>query len=250
MRFAACLPASACLLVLATRPASAGPPAPLACLERLYPAKAVERDGGWSLVLPDGSALPWDDGREKSFAERLEAPDVKDAFALRYHAGPIRPVHAVDEDPGRIRLDALLRAAYPRDGLVRVQLFGRTLTVHAKVADALARVAARLSGARARDPRLGAFLDQLGGAFAARAIAGTRRPSPHAYGIALDLNPARTHYWRWQKPGEPIAWRSTVPQSIVDAFEAEGFIWGGRWYHYDTMHFEYRPELLDERCYP
>ena len=35
----------------------------------------------------------------------------------------------------------------------------------------------------------------------------------------------------------------------VDAFEAEGFIWGGRWYHFDTMHFEYRPELLDGSCY-
>ena len=22
------------------------------------------------------------------------------------------------------------------------------------------------------------------------------------------------------------------------------FIWRGRWYHYDTMHFEYRPELF------
>ncbi|WP_265937085.1 M15 family metallopeptidase [Aliarcobacter butzleri] len=27
-------------------------------------------------------------------------------------------------------------------------------------------------------------------------------------------------------------------------FEKYGFIWGGRWYHFDTMHFEYRPELL------
>jgi hypothetical protein len=27
-------------------------------------------------------------------------------------------------------------------------------------------------------------------------------------------------------------------------FEAERFIWGGKWYHYDTMHFEYRPELF------
>ena len=41
-----------------------------------------------------------------------------------------------------------------------------------------------------------------------------------------------------------------MPQKIVDAFEAEGFVWGGRWYHYDTMHFEYRPELLDPACYP
>ena len=27
-------------------------------------------------------------------------------------------------------------------------------------------------------------------------------------------------------------------------FEKHGFIWGGRWYHYDTMHFEYRPEMI------
>jgi peptidoglycan LD-endopeptidase CwlK len=27
-------------------------------------------------------------------------------------------------------------------------------------------------------------------------------------------------------------------------FEKHGFIWGAKWYHYDTMHFEYRPELL------
>jgi hypothetical protein len=30
----------------------------------------------------------------------------------------------------------------------------------------------------------------------------------------------------------------------VDIFERHGFIWGGKWAHYDTMHFEYRPELL------
>ena len=39
--------------------------------------------------------------------------------------------------------------------------------------------------------------------------------------------------------------RTTVPKEIVDVFEKYGFIWGGRWYHYDTMHFEYRPELFD-----
>ena len=31
-------------------------------------------------------------------------------------------------------------------------------------------------------------------------------------------------------------------------FERHGFIWGGKWHHYDTMHFEYRPELLHPRC--
>ena len=30
---------------------------------------------------------------------------------------------------------------------------------------------------------------------------------------------------------------------IVHIFEKHGFIWGGRWLHYDTMHFEFRPEF-------
>nr|WP_310556777.1 M15 family metallopeptidase [Flavobacterium sp.] len=36
-----------------------------------------------------------------------------------------------------------------------------------------------------------------------------------------------------------------MPQKIVAIFEKYGFIWGGNWTHYDTMHFEYRPELIN-----
>jgi len=32
---------------------------------------------------------------------------------------------------------------------------------------------------------------------------------------------------------------------LIAIFEDHGFIWGGQWYHYDTMHFEYRPELIE-----
>ena len=35
--------------------------------------------------------------------------------------------------------------------------------------------------------------------------------------------------------------------AALEIFERHGFIWGGKWYHYDTMHFEYRPELLAPR---
>jgi hypothetical protein len=33
----------------------------------------------------------------------------------------------------------------------------------------------------------------------------------------------------------------------VEIFERHGFIWGGKWGHFDTMHFEYRPEFFDTR---
>ncbi|WP_407639298.1 M15 family metallopeptidase [Desulfarculus baarsii] len=29
-----------------------------------------------------------------------------------------------------------------------------------------------------------------------------------------------------------------MPRDIVEVFEAHGFVWGGRWRRYDTMHFE------------
>ena len=52
------------------------------------------------------------------------------------------------------------------------------------------------------------------------------------------------NYWLWDKKGKNIVYKNQIPLEIVKIFEKYGFIWGGRWYHYDTMHFEYRPELL------
>lgn len=131
---------------------------------------------------------------------------------------------------------------------MRARFLGLPVRVHRKIAPALDRVANRLTSARDHDPSLRPFLRRLSGGFAERTIAGTDRLSAHAFGIAIDLDKSMSDYWRWQKKG-PHRWRNRIPQAIVDAFEAEGFIWGGRWYHYDTMHFEYRPELLDATCW-
>jgi len=42
----------------------------------------------------------------------------------------------------------------------------------------------------------------------------------------------------------PLCHINEIPWEIVHIFEKHGFIWGGKWYHYDTMHFEYRPEMI------
>jgi len=38
--------------------------------------------------------------------------------------------------------------------------------------------------------------------------------------------------------------RKNWPTEIIETFERHGFIWGGKWWHFDTIHFEYRPEII------
>jgi hypothetical protein len=111
------------------------------------------------------------------------------------------------------------------------------------VADKLAAVSRELD----RFPsKFDAFLAPAAGTYNCRRIAGTERASAHGYGIAIDIAARHSNYWFWTKPGADgtYAYHNAIPMEIVEIFEAHGFIWGGKWYHYDTMHFEYRPELL------
>jgi hypothetical protein len=228
------------------------PPERLSCLARHYNLTPMLEHGDWAVVLPGGVRVPWRDGKAKTFEQRLDSPDIEDIFLIPYRAGPIRAVEIENEDPGRVRVEALFVATYGSPTTVaaqqiRVRFLGMPVRVHGKIAPALARVTERIARARQADAGLGRFLRKLAGGFAARKIAGTDRTSAHAFGIAIDLDKSESDYWRWQKH-KPLHWRNRFPQAIVDAFEAEGFIWGGRWYHYDTMHFEYRPELFGPPC--
>jgi hypothetical protein len=70
----------------------------------------------------------------------------------------------------------------------------------------------------------------------------------HSYGVAIDINLNLSHYWQWdckcKDENVPLTYKNLISAKVVELFEKHGFIWGGKWYHYDTMHFEYRPELL------
>ena len=95
------------------------------------------------------------------------------------------------------------------------------------------------------------YLENPAGSFYWRRVAGEPYLSAHSFGIAVDINSHYTSYWLWDflKYKRPVSelsysYRNQIPERIVQIFEKEGFFWGGRWYFYDTMHFEYRPDLL------
>jgi hypothetical protein len=92
------------------------------------------------------------------------------------------------------------------------------------------------------------YLTNIGGTFNWRNISGTNRLSAHSFGITIDINTSYSNYWQWdcgcKDEASALSYKNRIPMGIVAIFEKHGFIWGGRWRHYDTMHFEYRPELL------
>jgi hypothetical protein len=79
--------------------------------------------------------------------------------------------------------------------------------------------------------------------------------SYHTYGMAIDLEPKsfdnKQVYWKWSRVFNkqwykiPFSERCNPPQEVIDIFEKNGFIWGGKWLHFDTIHFEYRPVILE-----
>jgi D-alanyl-D-alanine carboxypeptidase len=216
----------------------------------------IERIDRDIVVMKSGARIAFDDGRpSKPYAAWLASPDLKDMFRFAYkvQTEPVAP--AVDEDPGRARPAQFFDAIYgdcttgaAQRSLVDVPWLqrdgGGTIKVTRinGVADRLAAISAELENLPREMLR---FLVPAAGGFNCRAIAGSAQKSPHGWGIAVDIAIAGAHHWQWAKPenGRHV-WRSAIPMDIVRIFEKHGFIWGGRWYHYDTMHFEYRPELL------
>jgi len=234
--------ALACLL--------AGPALADSGLDRLvaaYPAFLAGHDGKM-LQWKDGTQTPVSDGKgDKTFDEKLRHPTLLDQMELPYPKGPLAAPPGPQDDPGRFRNVAffdkmygdcakgqvekkLVSVPWPGGGSVKV-------TSVNGVADKLRAVSKELD---ALPPALKAYVFPSAGTYNCRVVKDTGARSAHAWGAAIDLNTRYSDYWMWSKGG----YRNRIPAEIVAIFEKHGFIWGGKWGHYDTMHFEYRPELF------
>ena len=228
---------------------------PVGRLVSAYSA-ALDRIENGELVWRDGTRMKIDDGKgEKSFEAWLGDPDIKDMFRYSYPARTPADPPALNVDPGRARNAAFFDHMYGscRQDEVKKHLVtipwvpkkhGGRLEVTSVngVAEKLKAVSAELDEL---PTSFDAYLVPSAGAYNCRVIAGTNRVSAHGHGIAIDIGVKHSHYWGWakKKAGGALTYKNEIPMEIVKIFESHGFIWGGRWHHYDTMHFEYRPEL-------
>lgn len=213
----------------------------------------------------DAERLIWRDGfvmpvslypANRPMREKIARADLAAQVGQVYPKGRCAIPRDADDDPGRVRYEPFFARMYGETraavaaNLVSLRLpRGRSVQVTRVngVADRLARVIEEL---RRLPWPYRVYFDRPAGGFKWRDVAGTSRLSAHAYGFAVDINMRRDGYWRYNLNGEPEDnWTNDgtvnrVPFEIVAAFERNGFIWGGKWHHYDTFHFEYRPELL------
>jgi len=242
--------------------------APQSLLERLkhaYPDHIQEVNEQY-VLWKDGTCMPiYDENAQKSTSEKLNNPSLADHMEQIYVAGKLDGVP--QGDPGRIRYEPFFRKMYGMyleevEGHLEEidwmpKIFGagtyklkatRVNNLHEK----LRRISEELEKLVLCKPHYIIFLVRPGGTFNWRCIANTTRISAHSFGMTIDINFYQTHYWQWDLAREgaaiseesPLVYRNTVPHEIISIFEKYGFIWGGKWHHYDTQHFEYRPELF------
>ena len=65
----------------------------------------------------------------------------------------------------------------------------------------------------------------------------------HAFAAAIDVNDKQADYWVLKGAAASSPGATGAGRHRRD-FERHGFIWGAKWFHVDSMHFEYRPELI------
>jgi hypothetical protein len=238
------------LFSLTVFPALAHDPG-LDALVRAYPEFLASHDGS-VLIWKDGTRMSVSDGRsDKSFEEKLRNPSILDQLSIPYVKGPLATSPGPQDDPGRFRNIAFFDKMYGdcskgevQKKLTKVAWLLKTgggfvqITTVNSVADKLRAVSEELDRL---PPEINKYAFPSAGTFNCRAVKDTGNRSAHAWGAAIDINTKFADYWLWAKNG---GYRNRIPFDIVDIFERHGFIWGGKWGHFDTMHFEYRPELL------
>ena len=226
------------------------PPPEVCALMTAYPAFVTGFDGTW-LRLACGDSLLFSSGKELSHDERLACKDVQSMFYDIYPLGELTEP-PFQSDPGRYRNEDLFKAMYGHSqkevsaNLEKVDVFGSSVPF-TKINGAADSLRAVIREVGDEHPNLKKYFNEPS-SFYWRPVRGADRLSAHSFGIAIDIGVKYSNYWRWSNPGkeegDTIKYENKFPAELIHIFERHGFISGARWYHFDTMHFEFRPDLL------
>lgn len=227
----------------------------LLCLLIAYPefiTNIEENNGYVYLVMKSGKKLKYDDKTRKNAQEKLANSDLQDTLEQFYPLSEVKSIMKENFDPGRFRCYGLLSEVYGTSkqaiesnlSKVNVGYGNYQFNSNNNASHSLANVMKELLPLSQRNQNVRKCLFPCSGTFNYRVISGTSRLSPHSFGIAIDLASDKRDYWKWASKDAGEKRLASYPNELVEVFENNGFIWGGKWSHFDILHFEYRPEII------
>lgn len=221
-----------------------------------YPEQVVDvewGDGNYIyIVMANGKRILYDDKIQKNYDQKFFKADLQDTLQEIYPLKMIKKVMDKDVDPGRIRNYELLGAMYGstqkeiESNLKYISTYYGSVMFNSKnnACEELKAALGDIAKVAQNNERISSYVAPLSGGYNYRKIQDTGMLSPHAYGISIDLNRNDCDYWKWVSNDKGSARIASYPTEIVEIFEKHGFIWGGKWNHFDILHFEYRPEII------
>lgn len=230
----------------------------LQCYKEGYGELIYSSDSS-SIILQNGIKLPYKTSTPKeTWEEKINNADLEMQLSQSYKVGKIDTNPPYLFDAGRLRYQPFFEALYGKD---KQEIEKNLVKIDWQTSKGVVKLLVNHKGEV--DKKLYLIGQEIAklppneriwgdnpSTYYYRTIKDTNRLSMHSFGIAIDISPSKATYWKNEAKDEiaKIGYKNNIPLSIVEIFEKYGFIWGGRWYHYDTMHFEYRPELLAPSC--
>lgn len=217
--------------------------------------RGVEKDsnGNVYITLNSGKKVLYDDKKQKNHEAKLNYPDIQDMLEQQYPLEAIEKLNDLNFDPGRGRIYSILHEVYGTNqsqiekNLINTK--GGRFNKANGAAAALNSVMEEINEASKTNPRIGGFVYPINGTYNFRYISGTGRLSAHAFGIAIDIKSHPHDYWKWNTRENGEKRMLAYPNDLVKIFEKHNFVWGGKWGHFDMLHFEYRPEIIIKARY-
>ncbi|WP_300384561.1 M15 family metallopeptidase [Clostridium sp.] len=203
-------------------------------------------------IMKSGKKIIYDDKIKKSHEEKLANPDLQDVLEQTYPLDKNNTLMDKNFDPGRARPYELLSEVYGnskqsiQSNLTNLK-YGYTnyqFNIQNNANTSLEAALKEIMPIAKTRGDIGSILYPASGTFNYRVIAGTGRLSPHSFGIAIDLKLDNRDYWKWSSEEQGNKRVAEYPKELVEAFEKNNLIWGGKWNHFDILHFEYRPEII------
>lgn len=211
----------------------------------------VSEEGYIYLIISDDKKVLYDDKKEKNKSMKTSNADLQDTLEDIY---PLEDINAVIEsmDPGRGRAYSFLNVIYGSNqsqieknlSMVSTSCGNVMFNKNAKAGESLKKALNEARELARNDNKVNNYIFPISGGYNYRVIQDTGRLSPHAYGIAIDLSRNDADYWKWVDKSKGSKRIESYPKDLVKVFENNGFVWGGKWEHFDILHFEYRPEII------